>query len=294
LLFIAVGALVYAGYNSRTRLQNALAQSDNHADVLSKELEQTNSRVALLRAQLDVTSQKLGLTQAELARAHTLAQQIQQQQQDSDAKLVAQIGQVQKDSETKIGQVSTDLTGARSDIASTRKDLDDTKKSLTSAVGDLNNQGVLIARNGEELEVLKHLNDRNIYDFKVTKSKQPKHVGPVQILLRNTDPKHYKFTMTVIADDKSIEKKDRNVDEPMQFYVRGVHAPYELVVMEVTKDGVNGYLTTPKETGSPSPANAAPSGGSAAAPASTGSPAAAPVSAPAAANTTPTGPPRLQ
>ena len=59
-----------------------LAQSDSHADVLSKELEQTNSRVALLRAQLDVTSQKLGLTQAELARARTMAQQIQQDQQD--------------------------------------------------------------------------------------------------------------------------------------------------------------------------------------------------------------------
>jgi len=100
--------------------------------------------------------------------------------------------------------------------------------------------------------------------------------------------------MTVIADDKSIEKKDRNVDEPMQFYVRGVRAPYELVVMEVTKDGVNGYLSTPKDTGSASPANAAPSGGAAAAPANTGSAAATPVSAPAAANAAPTGPPRLQ
>lgn len=293
LLILVLGGLIYVGYNSRTQLQYALRQSNNHADVLSKELDQTNSRVALLRAQLDVTSQKLGLTQAELARARTLAQQIQQEQQDSDAKIVAQIGQVQKDSETKIGQVSTDLSGAKTDIASTRKDLDDTKKSLTTAVGDLNNQGVLIARNGEELEVLKHLNDRNIYDFKLTKSKQPQHVGPVQILLRNTDPKHYKFTMTVIADDKSIEKKDRNVDEPMQFYIRGVRTPYELVVMEVTKDGVNGYLTTPKETGSATPVSAAPSGGTAA-PASTANNSATPASAPAAANTAPTGPPRLQ
>jgi hypothetical protein len=88
--------------------------------------------------------------------------------------------------------------------------------------------------------------------------------------------------MTVIADDKSIDKKDRNVDEPMQFYVRGVRAPYELVVMEVTKTGVNGYLTTPKDTGGPGLSGAAGSGG-AAAPAS--APAAAPANAPAAANT---------
>ena len=292
-LFLGVGALAYVGYSSRTQLQYALSQSNSHADVLSKELEQTNSRLASVRAQLDVTSQKLGLTQAELARARSMAQQIQQEQEDSDAKLVAQIGQVQKENETKIGQVSNDLTGAKTDIAATKKDLEDTKKNLTTAVGDLNNQGVLIARNGEELEVLKHLNDRNIYDFKLTKSKQPQHVGPVQIVLHSTDPKRYKFDMTVIADDKSIDKKDRNVDEPMQFYVRGVRAPYELVVMEVTKTGVNGYLTTPKETGGASQSGAA-TPGSAATPASAPAAAAAPLSTPAAANAPAGAPPRSQ
>ena len=290
-LFLGVGALVYLGYNSRVLLQGALEKSNMHGEVLSKELEQTNSRVALLRAQLEVTSQKLGLTQAELARARTLAQQIQQEQQDSDAKLIAQIGQVQKENEAKIGQVSTDLTGAKSDIAATRKDLDETKKNLTTAVGDLNGQGVLIARNHEELENLRRLNERNIYDFKLTKSKSPQHVGPIQILLRSTDPKHYKFTMTVIADDKSIEKKDRNVDEPMQLYVRGVRAPYEMVVFEVTKDGANGYLSTPKDAAAPAPSGGAASG--ATDPAKTPVSTAAPASAPAAANA-PAGPPRSQ
>ena len=282
-LFLGIAAVAYEGYSTKVQLQNALVQSDSHNDVLSKELDQTNMRVASVRAQLDVTSQKLGLTEAELARARSMAQQIQQDQQTSDQKLVAQIGQVQQETNSKIGQVSTDLTGAKSDIVATRKDLDDTKKSLTTAVGDLNNQGVLIARNGEELEVLKHLNDRNIYDFKLTKGKKPEHVGPVQIIVHSTDPKHYKFDMTVIADDKSIDKKDRNVNEPMQFYVRGVRAPYGLVVMEVTKNGVNGYLSTPKETGGPS-------GGSGSASAA---PAAAPASTPAASNAQP-GPPHLQ
>src|SRR5947209_2435569 len=291
-LFLGIGALVYVGYNSRVQLQYALAQSNSHADVLSKELERTNSRIAMLRGQVDVTSQKLGLTQAELARARSLAQQIEQEQQESDAKLMAQIGQVQKESDAKFGQVSTDLTGAKSDIAATRKDLDETKKNLTTAVGDLNGQGVLIARNHEELENLRRLNERNIYDFKLTKSKSPQHVGPIQILLRSTDPKHYKFTMTVIADDKSIEKKDRNVDEPMQLYVHGVRAPYEMVVFEVTKDGANGYLSTPKKTGAPAPAGAGAPGG-ATPPANAPAAAGPPASAPAAANA-PSGPPRSQ
>jgi hypothetical protein len=112
-------------------------------------------------------------------------------------------------------------------------------------------------------------------------------------VLHGVDPKRYKFDMTVIADDKSIDKKDRNVDEPMQFYVRGVRAPYELVVMEVTKTGVNGYLSTPKETGGPAPSGAANLGGGATTPASAPAAATVPASAPAAANN-PSGPPRSQ
>lgn len=271
LLFVGLGAVSYAGYASRIRLENDLATSNAHADLISKELEQTNTRVAALRGQLDVTSQKLGLTQDELARARTLAQTIQKQQQASDAQLGEQIGQVKQESEQKIGEVSTDLTGAKTDIASTKKDLDDTKSKLTSTIGDLGVQSGLIARNREEVEALKRLNERNIFDFNLTKSKNPQRVGPIQLTLRSTDPKRFRFTMTVIADDKAIEKKDRNVDEPMQFYVRGTHTPYEIVVFEVTKDRATGYLSTSKDTG------AAP----AAAPSAAASPANAPTANPA-------------
>jgi predicted nucleic acid-binding Zn-ribbon protein len=260
-LFLGFGGAVYAGYKAQGDLTNELATANQRSDQLMKELDQTNARIADVRAQLAVTSQKLGLTQDELARARTLAQQIQKQQQDADAQLGEQIGQVRQanqESQQKIGQVATDLTGAKTDIAATQKDLADTKSKLTSAVGDLNGQGVLIARNREELEALKRLNERNIYDFKLVKSKTPQRVGPIQINLRSTDPKRFRFTMTVIADDKSIEKKDRNVDEPMQFYVRGARAPYEIVVFEVAKDQATGYLSAPKDTAtaSASPASA--------------------------------------
>ena len=261
-LFLGLGGLLYAGYKSREEFTNDLAAANQRSDQLAKELDQTNTRIAGLRGQLDVTSQKLGLTQDELARARTLAQQIQKQQQESDSKLGEQIGQVKQatqESQQKLGQVATDLTGAKTDIATTQKDLADTKSRLTSAVGDLNGQGVLIARNREEVEALKRLNERNIYDFNLVKSKTAQRVGPIQINLRSTDPKRFRFTMTVVADDKSIEKKDRNVNEPMQFYVRGARAPYEIVVFEVTKDHATGYLSAPKEIASASaPGAAAP------------------------------------
>ena len=111
-LFIGLGVVAYMGNSARTKLQNDLAASNAQSELLSKQLDQTNSRVATLRGQLDVTSQKLGLTQSELARARTLAQTIQEQQQQDDAKLGEQIGQVaqsQQASDQKITQVSTDL-----------------------------------------------------------------------------------------------------------------------------------------------------------------------------------------
>jgi len=254
-LLLGIAGLGYAAYSSHqqlTQMQSDLDKSNSHADLLSKELDETNTRVAQMRGQLDVTSQKLGLTQDELARARTLSQQIQKQQEESDAKLGAQIGQIgqaQQQSDQKLGQVTTDLGGAKTDIASTQKDLADTKAKLTSAVGDLNGQGVLIARTRDDLDALRRLGERNIFDFNLTKSKQPQHIGPIQAKLQSTDPKHYKFSLTLIADDKTIEKKDRSVDEPMQFYVAHSRVPYEMVVFEVSKDRVAGYVSTPKDNG---------------------------------------------
>jgi hypothetical protein len=260
--FAGLGYAEYSAHSQLAQLQTDLTTSNSHADVLGKQLDETNSRIAQMRGQLDVTSQKLGLTQDELARARTLAQTIQKQQQDSDAKLGAQIGQVQQESDQKIGAVTTDLTGAKTDIASTQKDLADTKAKLTTTVGDLGVQSGLIAHTQEDVEALRRLGERNIFDFNINKTKAPQHIGPVQAKLLSTDPKHFKFSMTLIADDKTIEKKDRNVDEPMQFYVRGARAPYEIVVFEVTKDHITGYLSTPKDAGSAAPAAA--SGGAAA------------------------------
>jgi chromosome segregation ATPase len=250
LAFAAVGYLVYAGNAARTKLETDLAQANSKEAILSAQIDQTNSRLADLKAQLEVTTQKLGFTQAELTQARALAQNIRESEKESDAKLAAQIGQVKQDTETKFGQVNTDLTGAKTDINTTKQDLEATKAKLTSTIGDLGVQSGLIARNQEELEQLKRAGERNIYDLHLTRSKKPSHIGPIQVTLTKTDPKRFKYTLMVIADDKTIEKKDKTADEPVQFYVKGATRPYEIVVFDVSKDKVNGYLATPKDLGS--------------------------------------------
>jgi hypothetical protein len=249
LAFAAIAYLVYAGNAAKTQLQTDLAQAKSKEDILSVQIDQTNSRVADLKGQLEVTTQKLGFTQAELAQARALAQNIRQNQKESDDKLTAQIGQVKQDTDAKIGAVTTDLSGAKTDISATKEDLEATKAKLTSTVGDLGVQSGLIARNQEELDQLKRSGERNIFELHLTKSKTPTHVGPIQVTLTKTDPKKFKYTLMVVADDKTIEKRDKTADEPVQFYIKGATHPYEIVVFDVTKDKVNGYLSTPKDTG---------------------------------------------
>jgi len=251
--FVLVGYLLFASYSENQALHKGLSDADRKTQALAAQLDKTNSRIADLKGQLDVTSQKLGLTQDELARARSLAQTIKKDQEKSDQALRTEIGQVQADTSTKFGQVATELSGTKSDVAATKADLEATKGKLSSTIGDLGVQSGLIARNHDEVEELKRLNERDIFEFDLRKSNEPQHIGPIQMVLRKVDTKKYRFTLNVVADDKSIEKKDKTVGEPVQFYVRGARAPYEIVVFDLSKDHAKGYLSTPKSKGAPPP-----------------------------------------
>ncbi len=252
--FALVAYLFYANYNDRHAALATQDAADKKAQAVEAEFGKTNARIAELQAKLDVTSQKLGLTQDELARARGLAQAIKKDQQQSDEQLRQQIGAVQADTTTKFGQVTTEISGTKSDVAATKADLEATKGKLQSTVGDLGVQSGLIARNHDEVEELKRLGERDIFEFSLKKEKTPQRVGPIQVVLRKTDTKHYKYTVDVVADDKNIEKKDKTVGEPIQFYVRGARAPYEIVVFDLGKDQAKGYLSTPKSAGVAPPA----------------------------------------
>jgi len=106
----------------------------------------------------------------------------------------------------------------------------------------------LIATNSKQIQELRDLGDRNIYEFTLTKSGKIQKVGNVELMLRKADMGHNRFTLDVLADDKRVEKKDRTVNEPVQFYTSEARQPYEIVVNQVQKDKVVGYLATPKVT----------------------------------------------
>jgi predicted nucleic acid-binding Zn-ribbon protein len=273
-LFVALAGLAYAGHSAQSQLQADLGKAQDQNKLLSAQLDQANSRLADMKGTIEVTQQKVGLTQAELAKAKSRAESIRNDQIASDQKLASQLTQVQSESNEKIGAVATEVGGAKKDIADAKSDLETTKGKLERATGDMGVMSGLIAHNRDDLEDLKRRGDRNYYEFKVSKSKTPQHVGPVQVTLNKADQKKGKYTMTVFVDDRSIEKKDKTAGEPVQFYLKGNTrmTPYEIVVFDVGKNDINGYLSTPKDGAA----------GGGAAPAGT-TPAASPAAAPAAA-----------
>ena len=247
----ALAVIGIAGYSMQSRLSQDLAKQQDQNKILSAQLDQANSRIADLKSKMEITTQRVGLTQSELAQAKSRAESIRKEQQSSDQKLTAQLGQVQKESEEKIGAVASEVGGAKKDIEATKTDLEATKGKLERSLGDMNVMSGLIAHNRDDLEDLKRRGDRNYYEFTLKKTKTPQRVGPLQVNLTKTDQKKSKYTVTVFVDDRVIEKKDKTAGEPVQFYVKGASrmAPYEMVVFDVGKDQVTGYLSTPKDTG---------------------------------------------
>ena len=255
LLFVALAAVGVFAYTSTSKLSKDLGDAQKTNATLTTQLEQANMRVAELKSIVEVTQQKVGMTASEVAGAKARAESIRKEQVAADQKLTGQITAVQNESNEKIGAVATEVGGAKKDIADTRSDLEATKAKLESTKGDMGVMSGLIARNHDDLEDLKRRGDRNYYEFNIKKAKNAQRVGPIQLNLNKTDPKKSKYTMTLIADDRQIEKRDKTSGEPVQFYVGGARGtPYEIVVFTVGKDQITGYLSTPKDAGAPAPA----------------------------------------
>lgn len=145
-----------------------------------------------------------------------------------------------------VGDVSSEVGVVKTDVASTKTELEKTIGDLKRVRGDLGEQSGLVATNGRELQALKALGERNYFEFRLPKAKAPQRVGDVMLTLKKSDSKKNKFTLELIADDKKVEKKDKSINEPLQFYTSKARQPYEIVINEVGKDLIVGYLATPK------------------------------------------------
>jgi hypothetical protein len=212
-------------------LQARAGELGTQASSAEKRTKELDLGLAAVRGQTAAVAEKVGVTAAELDRTAAVARQLREDQrkgQESLANLGGEVGKV------------------KDDVAASKAAIEETQAQLQRAVGDLGEQSGLIARNAEELAALKRTGLREYYEFDVRKAKTTSAVGPVAIRLKDADAKRHKFNMVLVVDDIEIEKKDKTLLEPVQFYRKGSRQLNELVVYSVQKDRITGYLSTPK------------------------------------------------
>ncbi len=201
---------------------------------LTKRLAQAEEINAQVQGQLSVVTDRLKLTQGDLSKARRQAKLIKE---DYSKKLESVESSLAKKAEAE------DVNKLTGDVSGVKSDLDATKNNLQMARGEL---GTLIARNHEEIEQLRRMGQRDYIEFTLDRKGARQKVGNLMVELRGTNVRHNQYTVALYVDDMRLEKKNKQINEPIYFYTRGARAALELVVNSVGKNRVSGYLSVPK------------------------------------------------
>ncbi len=254
-VLLALGALVwcYGLSNHLAVAEQKLAAAEERNLELAQKQQTLSAR---MQAATETLGQSVGLTQKQMelkAQSIMTTQMAQAAAVKAQTAQTAKLAESQAAAEKKIGAVATDVTtvktdvsGAKASIAETQTDLNSTKAQLQRTMGDAGVMSGLIARTHDELETLKHKGDRNYFEFTLKKGAPALLISSVKLQAKKVDDKHSKYTMVVSSDDKNIEKKDKSLDEPVQFYSGKDPSLFEIVVNNISKNQISGYLSTPK------------------------------------------------
>jgi small-conductance mechanosensitive channel len=245
-LGLGVGAVALSHTSSIE--QNTQTVVKQATDSLNQRLAKEDEINQQLQSDLKVVTDKLNLTQTQLVAARKQNKVVSA---TVDKKLTGLESSLNSQLATKAS--SDDLNKLGGDVNGVRTDLDATKNNLQMARSEM---GTLIARNHDEIDQLRRMGQRDYFEFTVTRKAGAEKVGSVQVELKDVNTKKNQYTINVLADDKSFEKKNRSVNEPIFFYTGGSHAALELVVNKVTKTTASGYLSVPKAAGAASASNA--------------------------------------
>jgi hypothetical protein len=225
--------------------QASLKQSN---DALTQRLAKEDEINQQLQSDLKVVTDKLKVTHADLVAARTQNKNatvaVDQKVNNLATSVKAELAT--KASTEDINKINGDMTGVKGD-------LDATKNSIQMARSEM---GTLIARNHDEIDQLRRMGQRDYFEFTVQRKGHATKVGSIQIELKDTNTRKNRYTINVLADDNSFEKKDRSVNEPIFFYTGGNRTALELVVNKVTKSTATGYLSIPKSGGATSASTA--------------------------------------
>jgi len=228
-----IGSVIFM-VQAQMRLNDMEQQNKAAQNKLAKRLDDSNGQMI---AEIQVVADRVGITQKDL---NTKAGILQSEANVTQKRLKTDEDYTQQ----QFGAVNNDVAGVKGEVTDTRTDLTATKGRLETA----------IATTHDQLEELRHRGERDYLEFTLHKGQKPTHLSTVSLDLKKVDRKKGEFTLYVLADDRTIRMKDRNVNEPLHFYTGRDRNLFEVVVNAVDKDAVSGYLSTPKNA----PTNARP------------------------------------
>src|SRR6201984_240334 len=236
LLGIGIG---WSALNHANTVEQATQASVKQAnDALAQKLAKEDEINQQLQSDLKVVTDKLNVTQSDLVKAR---KQNRQSSVTFDKKIAGLESSVNTQLAAKAN--SDDVNKLNTDVTGVKSDLDATKNNLQMARSEM---GTLIARNHDEINQLRRMGTRDYYEFTVNRKGGAQKIGSVHLELKDTNTKKNQYTINVLADDKSFEKKNLSVQEPIFFYTGGSRAAVELVINKVTKTTASGYLSAPK------------------------------------------------
>jgi hypothetical protein len=255
ILFIGL-ALALAGniyqFNKSSRLESDLTDNERSTQLeIHKLADSASTALQLDQQRFDELKDQLGASAAATLRqarseVKRTSSQLTQSLSEAHQDVVNQLSDLKQETSAKLDDASSKLNDTSAKLSQVSGDLDKTGSDVKQVTGDLGVVSGRVATNAKELAALRELGERNYVEFDLSKANEPQKVGDIRLVLKKSDPKHNRYTLQVLADDKTVEKRDKTINEPVQLYVAGSHQPYEIVVNEVKKNEVVGYLSVPK------------------------------------------------
>jgi chromosome segregation ATPase len=248
---LALGGLGWAWSNSAKLEANKAAVMDQVKTVqqsVQQDMTSLKERIAQdekantdLQGDLKVVTDKLKITQGQLKKARQEATAINMTAAETKDKLTALDSSVHtelanKASTEEVKTVDTRVTKVNDDLNKTINDVNMARSEL----------GTLIARNHDEIDLLRRKGERDYVEFTIAGKNQPQKVGNVTIELKGTNEKKNKANMVVTVEDKRYEDKNRPTNQPLIFYTTDSHTPEEVVINRVSKNQISGYISVPK------------------------------------------------
>jgi len=263
LALLALGGLAFGWSNSSKVDATKAAVADQMKSFQSSVQQEMNGlqdRLAVaekantdLQGDLKVVTDKLKITQGQLKKARQEAEANNTQTTEMVKNLDTSVH-----SELATKATTDDVKGVDTKVTKVSGDLEKTHSDLNMARSEL---GTLIARNHDEIDVLRRQGERDYTEFTITGKNQPQKVGNVTVVLKGVNEKKNRSNFIYTVEDKTYEAKNANINTPLFFYLSGTHQPEELVINKVGKNTISGYLSVPKTGAQPATAAAATKSG---------------------------------